>query len=127
MQNMFSGHPVVSTQWEDIYWQHDHHDGRWHDDSTFGDILKGAGGIAAGIYGGPAGAWPQVLLPHRCHVARGGGMQPVNDDWVRRLGMSLSRSVRIGRHNAGYDYCSRLSMPAPLWRSTGFDGAAYQL
>ena len=50
-------------------------------DSTFGDILKAAGGIAAGIYGGPAGALAASALSSQVHFARGGGMQPVNDNW----------------------------------------------
>ena len=50
-------------------------------DSTFGTLLKTAGAIAAGIYGGPAGALAANALGSQVHFARGGGMRPVNDNW----------------------------------------------
>lgn len=50
-------------------------------DSTIGSLLKLAGGIAAGVYGGPAGALAANALSSQVHFARGGGMQPVNDNW----------------------------------------------
>ena len=50
-------------------------------DSTFGSLLKTAGAIAAGIYGGPAGALAANALGSQVHFARGGGMRPVNDNW----------------------------------------------
>lgn len=43
-------------------------------DSTFGSILKGAGTIAAGIYGGPAGALAAGALGSQVHFAPGGGI-----------------------------------------------------
>lgn len=43
-------------------------------DSTFGTIAKTAGGIAAGIYGGPLGALAANALGSQVHFARGGGL-----------------------------------------------------
>lgn len=50
-------------------------------DSTFGTLLKTAGAIAAGVYGGPAGALAANALGSQVHFSRGGGMRPVNDNW----------------------------------------------
>lgn len=43
-------------------------------DSVFGDLLKTAGGIAAGVYGGPAGALAANALSSQVHFDRGGGI-----------------------------------------------------
>lgn len=43
-------------------------------DSTLGGLLKGAGTIAAGIYGGPAGAMAASALGSQVHFAPGGGI-----------------------------------------------------
>ena len=55
-------------------------------DSTIGSILKAAGGIAAGIYGGPAGALAANALGSQVHFSEGGGITPLLRPHVPHFG-----------------------------------------
>lgn len=59
-------------------------------DSTFGTILKTAGQIAAGIYGGPAGGAAAGYLSSQVHFNRGGGIE----DHAKRVAGLAPVSVR---------------------------------
>ena len=94
-------------------------------DSTFGTILKTAGDIAAGIYGGPAGAAAASALGSQVHFARGGGMQPVNDNWSggwsepkRASGGSTQVTVVPGSY-AGSPGVPQMSLTPPNLTPTG--------
>lgn len=77
-------------------------------DSVLGSILKGAGTIAAGIYGGPGGAAAAGALSNAVHFERGGGIT-ANDNWFpsepqRRAAGGIMIPQLAGPMNGGVSY-----------------------
>lgn len=78
-------------------------------DTGIGSLLKAAGTIAAGIYGGPAGGMAASALSSQVHFDRGGGIVPFPTHRARAPGGGITANDNWGmepvRHFAsgGYD------------------------